>query len=59
MKNTRIAEKLNLQFRVEAFNLFNRTNYGLPDIFVGDPAFGAIQTAEAPGHIQFGLKLVF
>jgi hypothetical protein len=59
VKNTRIAERMNLQFRLEAFNLFNRTNFDLPDIFVGDPAFGAILSAEAPRHIQFGLKLLF
>jgi len=26
-KNTRISERLNIQFRVEAFNLFNRKNF--------------------------------
>jgi hypothetical protein len=28
LKNTRIGEALNIQFRVEAFNLFNRANFG-------------------------------
>lgn len=30
-KNTKIREKLNVQFRVEAFNIFNHPNFGLPD----------------------------
>jgi hypothetical protein len=59
LKNTAIAEHMNLQLRVEAFNLFNRANFGLPDNFVGDPAFGSIQSAGSPRHIQFGLKLLF
>jgi hypothetical protein len=59
LKNTRLSERMNLQFRAEAFNAFNRTNFDLPDIFVGDPAFGRIQSARSPRHIQFGLKLLF
>jgi hypothetical protein len=59
LKNTLITEHMNLQFRVEAFNLFNRANFGLPDNFVGDPSFGTIHSAGSPRHIQFGLKLLF
>ena len=59
LKNTAIGEHLNLHFRVEAFNMFNRANFGLPDNFVGDPAFGSIRSAGSPRHIQFGLKLLF
>src|SRR5258708_1689900 len=29
-KNTRIGESLNVQFRAEAFNVFNRANYQVP-----------------------------
>src|SRR5260221_12988939 len=42
MKNTPAGERLKVQFRVEAFNLFNRTNFDLPDIYVGSPTFGRI-----------------
>ena len=59
VKNTMLAEGLTLQFRAEAFNFFNHTNFDLPDIFFGSPTFGRIRSAQNPRLIQFGLKLVF
>ena len=59
MKNTALSERLNLQFRAEAFNLFNHPNFNLPDNFLGSPTFGRITSARDPRHIQFGLKLLF
>ena len=59
VKNTTIREGIALQFRAESFNLLNRPNFGLPDIFVGSPTFGHILSAQDPRHIQFGLKLLF
>jgi hypothetical protein len=54
-----IRETARMQFRAEAFNLFNRTNYDLPDNFFGSPTFGQILSAQSPRRIQFGLKLLF
>ncbi|HWP42042.1 MAG TPA: hypothetical protein VNO14_02315, partial [Blastocatellia bacterium] len=59
LKNTIIREGLNLQFRVEAFNLFNHPNFNLPDNFLGSPTFGKILSAQSPRHIQLGVKLLF
>jgi len=59
LKNTLIGEKLNVQFRAEAFNLFDRTNFDLPDIFVGSPTFGKVQSAGSPRVVQLGLKFIF
>ncbi|HJP95551.1 MAG TPA: TonB-dependent receptor, partial [Pyrinomonadaceae bacterium] len=59
LKNTRLSERFNLQFRAEAFNLFNHPNFNLPDNFLGSPTFGRITSARDPRHIQFGLKLLF
>jgi len=59
MKTTKLREGLDLQFRAEAFNLFNHPNFDLPDNFVGSPTFGQILSAQSPRHIQFGLKLLF
>lgn len=59
MKNTALSERVNLQFRAEAFNLFNHPNFNLPDNFLGSPTFGRISSARDPRRIQFGLKLLF
>ncbi len=59
LKNIGLTESLKLQVRAEAFNLFNRVNFDLPDNFVGSPSFGRIRSAQSPRHIQFGLKLLF
>jgi hypothetical protein len=59
LKNTALSERVTLQFRAEAFNLFNHPNFNLPDNFLGSPTFGLITSARDPRHIQFGLKLLF
>lgn len=48
-----------LQLRAEAFNLFNRANFNLPDAFVGSPTFGQVVTADSPRRCQFGVRLIF
>jgi hypothetical protein len=67
-KNTKVKEKLKVQFRAEAFNLLNHTNFALPDNLVIFPSatgvvsgnFGRItRTASSSRQIQFGLKLLF
>lgn len=59
VKNTAIRERTTLQFRAEMFNALNRTNFGLPDNFVGSPTFGQILSAGNPRRLQLGLKLLF
>jgi len=39
-RNFRLFENLTLQFRAEAFNLFNHSNFGPPDGVLGDSTFG-------------------
>ncbi|MGZ8845380.1 MAG: TonB-dependent receptor domain-containing protein [Pyrinomonadaceae bacterium] len=59
IKNTALTERLKLQLRAEAFNLFNHPNFNLPDNFLGSPTFGRISSARDPRHLQFGVKLLF
>jgi hypothetical protein len=59
VKNTRVAERLNVQFRAEFFNLLNRTNFNLPDNFAGSPTFGQITSAQDPRRVQLALKFLF
>ena len=65
-KNTRLSERVNLEFRAETFNLFNRANFGPPSIplFTQTGAFvassGVISTtATTSRQVQFGLKLLW
>jgi hypothetical protein len=60
LKNTKISERFNLQFRAEAFNILNRTVFGFPNRSLASQAFGQIFTQRnLPRQIQFGLKLIF
>ena len=53
-------ERFTAQFKAEFFNLFNRTQLGLPNNNVQSSAFGSISSASAPAReIQFGLKILF
>jgi hypothetical protein len=64
-KNFAFSEQYRLQFRVEAFNLLNRTNFASPNpvTFSGNnysSSAGVItQTANPSRQIQFALKLLF
>ena len=59
IKNSKIGDDLNLQFRAEFFNALNHTNFDLPDSFLGSPSFGKILSAQSPRRIQFGIKLIW
>jgi hypothetical protein len=55
-----ITESKSLQFRVEAFNLFNTPRFGQPDSTVGDEYFGQVfSQANSAREIQLVLKLYF
>jgi hypothetical protein len=66
LKNTRLSERLTLQFRAEAFDLFNHANLGQPSRVVGTASFGRITNTRFPTgdsgssrQIQFAAKLMF
>jgi Carboxypeptidase regulatory-like domain len=59
-KNTRIREKYQLQFRAEAFNVFNRVQFDVPNTNINSTAFGVISHQQnLPRNIQLGLRLLF
>jgi hypothetical protein len=59
-KNFKLHEDIKLQFRWEAFNLFNRTNLFIPNAILNAPTnFGRSTAAFAPRQMQFALRLVF
>ena len=61
----RIRERVNAQFRAEAFNLTNSPTFFLPSasnaaLTVGTPNFGKLSNSSATGRqVQFGFKLAF
>ncbi len=59
VKNSRVREGLDIQFRMELFNAFNRANFDLPDAFLGSPTFGRVNSAQSPRRIQFGIRFIF
>ncbi|HXY37648.1 MAG TPA: hypothetical protein VEI07_25715 [Planctomycetaceae bacterium] len=74
LKNTKITERVSLQFRAEFFNIANRTDFGPPlaslyifpagvpggDIGIPFPDYGFIGgTIGTQREIQFALKLLF
>jgi hypothetical protein len=59
IKKTAPTETASVEFRAEFFNLFNRTNFGGPNITVGTPLFGVITSAFDPRILQFGVKVFF
>ncbi len=58
-KDVPITERLNYQFRFEAFNLFNRTNLSNPVSNLNNGNFGRILDAGDPRVLQFAMKLTF
>lgn len=58
-KNVRLRERARLQFRFEAFNAINRTNFGRPQSVFGSTDFGVIRSAGPMRILQAGLKLYY
>ena len=64
-KKIPVSEKVSMQLRMEAFNIFNHANYVFPSqiVFAGtnySSSAGAISyTAPPARQIQFALKLMF
>jgi hypothetical protein len=71
LKDTKIRERLNLQFRAEIFNLLNHANFNTPNLIVFTPptasnpsglsgTAGAItSTSTSSRQVQFALKLLW
>ncbi len=66
IKNTRVREHMNVQFRVDAFDLLNQTNFGQPVSTLGTSTFGLLTNTRFPTgdsgssrQMQLAIKLVF
>src|ERR1017187_9604944 len=62
LKNLRLAESKSLQFRIEAFNVFNHAQFFGPQAVDGNissSTFGQVVSAAAPRLLQAGAKFIF
>jgi hypothetical protein len=72
LKNTKVSEKLDIQFRSEIFNATNTPNFQIPESFtlytgtatnpspLRNPNVGRfLNTVNSSRQIQFGLKFIF
>ena len=58
-----ITERMRLEFRAEAFNLFNHANFTNPNAFYSPTSLGSFgrifNTVGDPRQLQFALKFYF
>jgi hypothetical protein len=58
-KTIPLGDRVRFDLRVEAYNLFNRTNFNVPGYTLGAADFGAISSARAARAMQVGARLQF
>ncbi|HEX4486280.1 MAG TPA: hypothetical protein VH088_08455, partial [Terriglobales bacterium] len=55
-----VREGMNLEFKLEAQNVFNHPVFGTPNTSVDDPEFGTVSyTSNSPRQVQLGLRVSF
>ena len=54
-----VHEGMNLEFKLEAQNVFNHPVFGTPNTAVDDPSFGSISyTSNQPRQVQMSLRVI-
>jgi hypothetical protein len=59
-KNFRLPkESMGFMIELDAFNVFNRINYGNPSTTVTSSSFGQVTSSQPPRQVQIGAKFSF
>jgi hypothetical protein len=59
-KTTSLTERIKLRFDAQAFNVFNRVQFGPPVTSVGSPILGVVSSqTNQPRTLQFAGRLIF
>ena len=59
IKDTKLRESVNMQFRAEFFNFTNTPPLGSPAVVLGNAGFGSITSAGDPRVVQLAMKVSF
>ncbi|HLN01637.1 MAG TPA: TonB-dependent receptor [Bryobacteraceae bacterium] len=60
VKDTKITESKQIQFRAEFFNILNHATFATPGASIGNPSFGiSTGTATTERQLQFALRFMF
>ncbi len=59
LKDVSLTESKAVEFRAEFFNIFNHTNFGLPQGDIINSAFGFVTSASPPRIGQLAVKFLF
>ncbi len=60
IKRTRFKERIGVELRLEAFNVFNHTNFSVPNVLdINDTNFGKINAAFENRILQWAWKVTF
>jgi hypothetical protein len=60
IKDFPIYDRMGMQFRLEAFNVLNKVQFGIPNTSFGSTTFGYITSQyNLPRNVQLALKLTF
>ena len=60
IRNFMLGGSKSIQFRLEAFNLFNKPIWGDPQMALSSPLYGQINTTRSPmRELQIGVKFAF
>jgi len=55
-----LSDRMSLRIEAQVFNLFNRENLNLPNVYADSPAtFGRIFSAKAPRQVQLAARFSF